>query len=139
MTAAHKRNGAALLAGLLFGMGLSVSGMIRPAKVENFLDVTGDWDPTLALVMGGALLVYLPAFRWLMKRPAPVLDSRFHLPERRDIDFRLVAGAILFGIGWGIGGFCPGPALAALVTGAGPVFAFVAAMLAGSWLAGRLG
>ena len=98
MTAAHKRNGAALLAGLLFGMGLSVSGMIRPAKVLNFLDVTGDWDPTLALVMGGALLVCLPAFRWLMKRPAPVLDSRFHLPERRDIDFRLVAGAILAGL-----------------------------------------
>jgi len=129
---------AALIAGLLFGLGLVVSGMVNPAKVLNFLDVAGNWDPTLAFVMGGALLVTIPGFRLILKREMPLLDGRFHLPERSDIDTPLVVGAILFGIGWGLGGFCPGPAVTALVTGFAPVFAFVAAMLAGSWLAARL-
>lgn len=129
---------ASLAAGLLFGLGLVVSGMVNPAKVLNFLDVAGSWDPTLAFVMGGALLVTVPGFRWVLKRETPMLDGRFHLPERSDIDLPLIAGAILFGIGWGIGGFCPGPAVTAIATGYAPVFAFVAAMFAGSWLAGQL-
>lgn len=127
-----------LLAGLLFGLGLVVSGMVNPAKVLNFLDIAGSWDPTLAFVMGGALLVTVPGFRLVLKREAPILDGRFHLPERNDIDLPLVIGAVLFGVGWGLGGFCPGPAVTAMVSGFPAVFAFVAAMLAGSWLAGQV-
>lgn len=129
---------ASLISGVLFGLGLVISGMVNPAKVLNFLDVAGSWDPTLAFVMGGALLITVPGFRLVLKRETPLLDGRFHLPERNDIDAPLIVGAILFGIGWGIGGFCPGPAVAAVTTGMPPVLAFVIAMLAGSWLAGQL-
>ncbi|MEQ9010694.1 MAG: YeeE/YedE family protein [Algiphilus sp.] len=129
---------ASLIAGALFGLGLVISGMVNPAKVLNFLDVAGSWDPTLAFVMGGALLITVPGFRLVLKRETPLLDGRFHLPERNDIDAPLIVGAILFGIGWGIGGFCPGPAVTAVTTGMPPVLAFVIAMLAGSWLAGQL-
>jgi uncharacterized membrane protein YedE/YeeE len=121
----------ALFSGALFGLGLAVSGMMNPAKVIGFLDFAGGWDPTLAFVMGGALLVTIPAFRLILSRQRPILADGFALPTRSTLDGRLLAGAALFGVGWGLSGFCPGPAVAALVTGLTPVFAFVAAMLAG--------
>jgi uncharacterized membrane protein YedE/YeeE len=120
-----------LFAGALFGLGLAISGMVDPAKVIGFLDVAGDWDPTLAFVMGGALLVTIPAFRLIFKRSRPVLADEFELPTKKDLDARLLGGSALFGVGWGLSGFCPGPAVTALATGLTPVFAFVAAMIAG--------
>jgi len=125
----------ALFSGALFGLGLAVSGMANPQKVIGFLDVAGDWDPTLAFVMGGALLVTVPAFRFIFGRRRPILAEDFELPTAKEVDTRLVGGSALFGVGWGLSGFCPGPAvvalLPALATGIVPVFAFVAAMLAG--------
>ncbi len=121
----------ALFSGALFGLGLAVSGMVDPAKVIGFLDVAGDWDPTLALVMGGALLVTIPTFRLILKRPRPVLGDDFALPTKSSLDARLLGGSALFGVGWGLSGFCPGPAVTALATGLPVVFAFVAAMVAG--------
>jgi len=120
-----------LFAGAFFGLGLAVSGMVDPAKVIGFLDVAGDWDPTLAFVMGGALLVTIPAFRLIFKRPRPVLAEDFELPTKKELDAQLLGGSALFGVGWGLSGFCPGPAVTALATGLTPVFAFVVAMLAG--------
>ncbi len=120
-----------LFAGALFGLGLAVSGMVDPAKVIGFLDVAGDWDPTLAFVMGGALLVTIPAFRLIFKRPHSVLADEFELPTKKGLDTRLLGGSALFGVGWGLSGFCPGPAVTALATGLTPVFAFVVAMIAG--------
>ncbi len=112
--------------------------MMNPAKVVGFLGVAGDWDPTLASVMGGALLITIPAFRVILNRPRPILADGFALPTKSALDARLLGGAALFGVGWGLSGFCPGPAVAALVTGLTPVFAFVAAMMAGmvlyAWL-----
>ena len=125
------RTFVALLAGTLFGLGLAVSGMMNPAKVIGFLDVAGDWDPTLMFVMVGALLITVPAFRLILNRPRPILADGFALPTKSALDARLLGGAALFGVGWGLSGFCPGPAVAALVTGLTPVFAFVAAMMAG--------
>lgn len=122
---------AGLACGLLFGAGLAVSQMINPAKVVGFLDFAGDWDPSLAFVMGGALVVTVPAFALRRRRQRPLLDNEFQVSERRDIDGRLIAGAAIFGLGWGIAGFCPGPALAALTLGGWPVVLFVLAMLAG--------
>jgi uncharacterized protein len=121
----------ALLCGAIFGLGLAVSGMMNPAKVTGFLDVAGDWDPTLVFVMGGALLVTVPTFRLILGRGRPVLDRRFSLPDRTGPDGRLISGAALFGVGWGMDGFCPGPAVAALATGLSPVLAFTAAMVSG--------
>lgn len=121
--------------GLLFGVGLVVSGMSNPAKVLNFLDIAGTFDPSLAFVMAGAVIVAFLGFRLALSRPAPVLESRFHLPTRTDIDARLVFGPALFGIGWGLGGFCPGPAFSALGLGAPGTLIFVPAMLAGMWVA----
>lgn len=121
----------ALSAGLLFGVGLTIAGMTRPSKVIGFLDIGGTWDPTLALVMVGAIGVHLVGYRWIRRRAAPVFDDRFHLPTRRDADPRLVAGALLFGAGWGLGGFCPGPALTSAAAGAFPAILFVGAMIAG--------
>jgi uncharacterized protein len=120
-----------LFAGALFGLGLAVSGMVSPAKIIGFLDFVGDWDPTLAFVMGGALLVTIPAFRLILRRPRPVLADEFDLPTKKEVDSRLLAGSAIFGIGWGLAGFCPGPAVTALASGLAPVFAFVAAMVAG--------
>ncbi len=128
----------ALLAGALFGLGLAVSQMINPAKVIAFLDVTGRWDPTLAFVMGGAVAVTWLTFRVVLKRSRPWFAERFSLPTKSDIDPRLIGGGVLFGIGWGLSGLCPGPALAALVTAQSSVFVFVAAMLAGAALYGVL-
>ncbi len=126
----------ALFAGTLFGLGLAVSGMMNPQKVIGFLDVAGEWDPTLIFVMGGALLVTFPAFRVILKRPRPIFADGFALPTKSALDARLLGGATLFGVGWGLSGFCPGPAVAALATGLTPVFAFVAAMVGGMTLYG---
>ena len=119
------------LIGLVFGIGISISGMANPAKVLNFFDVFGTWDPSLAFVMGGALVVTFVGYRLVLKRPMPIFDGTFRLPTRRDIDLPLVAGSATFGVGWGIAGFCPGGALPALGTGRTEVFIFVAAMMAG--------
>ena len=119
------------LSGLLFGLGLTVSAMVNPAKVIGFLDIAGNWDPSLALVMIGGLLITLPAFQLILKRDRPLLESRFFLPARTDIDRRLIGGAILFGIGWGLAGLCPGPALTALVTLNSSLVLFVVAMIGG--------
>lgn len=121
-------------AGLVFGIGLWVSGMAIPKKVLDFLDLSGNWDPSLLVVMAGAVTVTLAAFRPTLKRAKPFFAGRFFVPERTDIDAPLVAGAALFGLGWGIAGYCPGPALTALSNLTVEVFAFVAAMVAGGWL-----
>lgn len=124
----------ALLSGLLFAVGLALAGMTQPAKVIAFLDVTGAWgawDPSLAMVMIGAIAVYMPLYRWAMRLQAPLLAPRFALPTRRDIDVRLVVGAAIFGAGWGLAGYCPGPALASLGSARAAPVVFVLAMLAG--------
>ena len=120
-----------LLAGLVFGLGLIVSGMANPAKVLGFLDLAGAWDPSLALVMGGAVGVGLLAFAVAKRRRLSLLGAEMRLPTARQIDRRLVGGSLLFGIGWGVAGFCPGPALTALGMGEVKALVFVAAMLAG--------
>jgi uncharacterized membrane protein YedE/YeeE len=119
------------LTGLVFGVGLIVSGMTQPAKVIGFLDFGAEWDPSLAFVMLGAIAVHALTFRRIIKRPRPVLAPKFALPTSRRIDARLLAGAALFGLGWGLAGYCPGPALVAFGSGSVPAFAFVAAMLGG--------
>jgi uncharacterized membrane protein YedE/YeeE len=124
--------------GLIFGLGITVSGMANPAKVLNFFDLAGTWDPSLAFVMGGALAMTFIGYRLVFRRPMPVLDGRFHLPTARAIDARLVGGSALFGVGWGISGFCPGGALPALGTGAADVLGFVAALVAGMLIAHSL-
>jgi len=121
----------ALAAGALFAVGLILSEMINPAKVINFLDLAGDWDPTLAFVMGGGLLVTVPAYRLVLRRAKPLFAERFHLPTRKDLDARLIGGAALFGVGWGLAGLCPGPALTALSTGLPEMAGFVLAMWLG--------
>ncbi len=121
--------------GLVFGIGLVVSGMSDPAKVLNFLDLAGHWDPSLAFVMGGAVVVAFLGYRIVLKRPAPLVGGRFRLPTRRDIDGRILAGPAIFGLGWGLSGFCPGPAITALSLGSAGTWAFVPAMLAGMWAA----
>ena len=125
-----KRLVVAYIAGLLFALGLGISGMTHPSKVLAFLDVAGAWDPSLALVMGGGVLVNLVFFRLALRQGAPLFDTSFSLPAKAGIDAPLLTGAALFGVGWGLGGFCPGPALVSAVTGAAPVVAFVVAMLA---------
>ena len=121
----------AFLIGLVFGTGIILSGMANPAKVLNFFDVAGSWDPSLAFVMGGALMVAFVGFRLLKSRTAPLLAASFQWPTRQDIDPPLVAGAGLFGIGWGIAGFCPGGALPALGTGRLEVYIFMVAAVVG--------
>lgn len=125
---------AALAVGTIFGFGLALSQMADPARVLGFLDVAGIWDPTLLFVMGGALAVTLVGFRVVLKRPAPVLGGTFHLPTKQDLDMPLIGGSALFGVGWGMVGFCPGPAIASVAWGLWPSFVFIAAMLAGAWL-----
>ncbi len=126
----------AALAGVLFGAGLAISDMVNPARVLNFLDIAGHWDPTLAFVMVGGLAVALPGYRLVFRRKTPWGDEAFHLPTQRDIDTRLLGGSALFGLGWGLAGICPGPAVAGLVTLQPMLLLFVAAMLAGMLLAG---
>lgn len=126
---------SAFLSGGLFGAGLVVSGMTRPSKVIGFLDFLGRWDASLVLVMAGAVAVHMVLYRFILKRRSPLYDVRFHIPTRRDIDARLVLGAVLFGVGWGLGGYCPGPGLVSLGGGALPALVFVAVMAAGMRLA----
>ncbi|WP_116652602.1 DUF6691 family protein [Pelagibacterium sediminicola] len=126
---------SALAIGLVFGAGIALSGMANPAKVLNFFDFFGTWDPSLAFVMGGALIVTAIGYLFVLRRNAPVFDRLFHLPTRRDIDMPLVAGSAIFGIGWGITGFCPGGAIPALGLGHGDAWLFVGAMTAGIALA----
>ncbi len=121
-------------AGFVFGTGLWVSGMANPKKVLGFLDIAGAWDPSLMLVMGGALAVVLLGYRFVLKRPAPMFEKRFYLPARREVDLPLLAGSAIFGAGWGIAGYCPGPALTALSTLSGESIVFVLAMVAGGLL-----
>jgi uncharacterized membrane protein YedE/YeeE len=132
---------SALACGFIFGLGLAISGMMNPARVIGFLDVTGNWDPTLAFVMGGALLIALPAYRLILGRGHPALAGGFTLPTRTILDSPLILGSALFGVGWGLVGFCPGPAVAAVMTGLPAVLGFVAAMLAGmalhAWVSGE--
>lgn len=129
---------SAFVCGTLFGFGLAVSEMINPARVVGFLDVAGAWDPTLLLVMGGALAVTMPLFPLVLRRPSPMLAPSFRLPTKVRVDPALIGGAAIFGIGWGLAGFCPGPALAALVTASPGVVIFVAAMLFGQWITARI-
>jgi uncharacterized protein len=124
----------ALLAGAVFGIGLIVSGMANPAKVLGFLDLAGPWDPSLAFVMGGAVAVGAFAYLFARRRTVSLLGQPMRMPGARDIDRRLVGGSLLFGIGWGLAGFCPGPALVVLGMGDGKAALFVAAMLAGMGL-----
>lgn len=145
MTAsACARIAVTLLAGAIFGFGLSLSEMVDPARVIGFLDLaSGHWGPTLAFVLGGAVLVAVPGVMLQRRMAKPVLDTQFHLPRRTDIDPRLLIGSAIFGAGWGLAGFCPGPAVSALSMGLPLVFLFVAAMAAGMvlhdrFLAGRL-
>jgi hypothetical protein len=123
--------------GVIFGLGLVVSGMVNPVKVQNFLDIFGIWDPSLALVMAAAVVVTFAGYRLAWRNPKPLLDDRFHLPQANDIDRRLILGAAVFGVGWGLGGYCPGPALTGLSLLAPGTLAFVPAMLLGMWLARR--
>lgn len=127
----------ALACGALFGIGLAISQMAIPAKVLGFLDVTGNWDPSLLFVLGGAVTVTALAFRFVLRLPKPVFDVSFESPTRGPIDTRLLGGAVLFGIGWGLGGYCPGPGIVSLGRLAPDAFVFVAAFLVGS-LAFRL-
>jgi len=127
----NRRLIATFFAGLIFSVGLGVAGMTQPAKVVGFLDLTGDWDPSLAFVMGGAIAVHFVAYRLVPRLGSPLFAERFGIPTRRDVDPRLVSGAVLFGAGWGLGGFCPGPALVSLTGGAQSALIFVAAMLGG--------
>jgi hypothetical protein len=124
----------ALLAGLIFGIGLLLAGMANPAKVLGFLDLAGAWDPSLALVMLGAIAVAVLPFRWARQQRLTLLDAPMQLPNKRSLDRRLIGGSLLFGIGWGIAGICPGPALAILLSGHWQVLLFVLAMLAGMLL-----
>ena len=126
----------ALFAGLLFGVGLILSGMTLPSKVLGFLDLAGRWDPSLAFVMGGALLVGIPAFMFAARRRKSVLGDAMQLPTSKTIDRRLVLGSLVFGAGWGLAGFCPGPALASVAQGAAKPLIFFLAMLAGMALFG---
>jgi uncharacterized protein len=129
---------AAFACGVVFALGLGLSGMTQPSKVIAFLDVTGAWDPTLALVMGGAVLVGWLSFPAILRRSKPLLDDRFALPKRTAIDARLLIGAALFGVGWGLSGYCPGPALVSLVTLSPAVLIFVGSMGIGLLLGQRL-
>ena len=129
---------AAFAAGALFGAGLAVSTMTDRSVVLGFLDVAGQWNPTLAFTMAGALAVTIPLFRTVLKRGFPALGGAFRVPERDEVDVRLLAGAALFGVGWGLAGFCPGPALVGAAAGLTDAWIFLPAMVAGSYLAGRL-
>jgi uncharacterized membrane protein YedE/YeeE len=125
------RNILTFLIGILFGTGISMSGMANPAKVINFFDIAGAWDPSLGFVMGGAVVVAFIGYRLVLRRPTPVFEPSFDIPQNRRLDARLLTGAGIFGLGWGIAGFCPGGALPALGTLNAEVITFVAALIAG--------
>jgi uncharacterized protein len=125
--------------GLIFGLGLVLSGMSDPAKVLNFLDLagirSGTWDPSLAFVMAGAVAVTFVGYNRMQRQPRPVFGEKFHLPTQQELDLRIISGPAIFGVGWGLAGFCPGPALTALGFGSSAAMIFVAAMIGGMWLA----
>lgn len=125
-------------AGILFGIGLSLGKMTDPSRVVAFLDVTGRWDATLLFVMIGALAVTVPLFPLVLRLGQPFIADRFYFPSNTRVDWRVIAGAIIFGVGWGVAGFCPGPALTSLSTGSPAVIMFVVMMVVGQWLAGVL-
>jgi uncharacterized membrane protein YedE/YeeE len=122
---------------VLFGAGLVISGMTEPARITGFLDPLGGWDPSLAFVMAGAVAVYALGYAVIRRRARPLFDAQFHVPVRADIDAPLVVGAAVFGIGWGLGGLCPGPGIVAAAGGSSSALVFVLAMLAGMHLAHR--
>lgn len=124
----------AFVVGLIFAVGLGLGGMLDPNKVLGFLNVTHGWDPSLAFVMGGAILVYAPVFRWATRHGEPWTAPTFHLPTRRDIDVKLLAGSALFGFGWGLGGYCPGPGLVSTASFFPSSLIFTAAMFGGMGL-----
>lgn len=126
-----KRSISALAAGLLFAVGLAIAGMTQPSRVVGFLDFFGDWDPSLAFVMAGAIAVHLVFYRLVRRRPSPIFGDAFRVPTRRDVTPQLIAGSALFGLGWGLGGFCPGPGVTSLATHTPEAITFVAAMTAG--------
>lgn len=123
-----------LICGLLFGVGLALSGMTRPLKVLGFLDVAGKWDPSLLFVLGGAVIVATVAFRFILQRKAPLLAPSFDVPTTKGVDRKLIVGALIFGVGWGIAGYCPGPAIALLAAPDTEALYFLPAMVAGWWL-----
>ncbi|MES2885576.1 MAG: DUF6691 family protein [Pseudomonadota bacterium] len=127
-----------VLSGLLFGAGLVVSGMADPAKVLGFLTLDANWDPSLAVVMAGGLAVTIPGFAWLRRRQRPLLANTFAQPSSATVDWRLLTGAMLFGLGWGLSGYCPGPALVSAGLGQSAALLLVPAMLAGAWLSASL-
>lgn len=130
---------SAMATGLVFGVGIVVSGMANPVKVLNFFDVFGTWDPSLALVMASALVVTFLGYKVVLQRPTPVLERTFHLPAKRQLGLPLIGGSALFGVGWGIAGFCPGGAIPALGSGQSSPITFVCAMIAGILLVNGLG
>lgn len=138
MSGAPARNAVALAVGVIFGAGLVLAGMTQPAKVLAFLDLFGAWDPSLLFVLGGAVAVYAVAYRVIIARPRPLLADAFVLPAQGAIDLKLIGGAALFGVGWGLGGYCPGPSIVALASGALDVIVLVAATAIGMWIASRL-
>lgn len=129
------RHLATYLIGVIFGAGITVSGMVNPAKVLNFFDFAGTWDPSMLLVMGSAVTVTFFGYRAVFRRPTPIFQPGFAVPTNRKLDARLIGGSALFGIGWGVAGFCPGAAIPALGTGAASVFIFTAAMIGGILIA----
>lgn len=132
------KTAAGYLAGLLFGLGLAVSGMTDPVRVLGFLDITGAWDPTLMFVLGGAVVTTFVGYRLVYACGAPLLVSGFQLPSKQDLDAKLLGGAALFGIGWGLSGYCPGPAIASVGGLSLPLFAMLVAMVVGWFLAKRV-
>lgn len=125
---------SSLLSGLLFGAGLALAGMTDPSKVLGFLDIAGHWDPSLLFVLGGAVTLATLAFRLILRRARPLLDTRYHLPTATKVDQPLVLGSVLFGIGWGVSGYCPGPAVAMLAAPNAETWIFLPALLAGALL-----
>lgn len=127
-----------LLAGVIFGIGLAISGMTQPQKVIGFLDLFGNWDPTLLFVMVGAIAVHFIGYKIILKRRSPLFDTQFHMPTRSDINPRLLGGAAIFGIGWGLGGYCPGPAVTSITTGWSTVSTFIIFMIVGMFVFNKL-
>ncbi|MBQ0720188.1 MAG: YeeE/YedE family protein [Gammaproteobacteria bacterium] len=126
---------ASLASGIVFGLGMAISGMTNTQRVQGFLDLAGAWDPTLAFVMAGGMFVTFIGYKFILKNPAPLFDDTFHLPTRTDIDKPLIIGAVLFGAGWGLVGYCPGPAIAGLSYGYTTTLIFVPVMILGMLLA----
>ncbi len=133
-----RQNTIALLSGIILGAGLALSGMTSPLKVLAFLDITGKWDASLVFVMLAAILVTMPSYHWILKRPSPVLAPRFYLPNMKHLDIRLLSGASIFGVGWGLAGYCPGPAVANLAINWKEAVPFLLAVITGGFIADYL-